>query len=106
MSVSEEAKKAAVARIARLAPEGTGRARHVRAEAASLRVDVRTIYRWLAEDAIQPPQPTAFEITTEHLTVLANTQNRLAAYRALRTADEIDVSYATFCRGLKGLLHG
>ncbi|PKW25748.1 integrase-like protein [Phycicoccus duodecadis] len=72
-------------------------------------VTARTIYRWVKSadlndtslpDTAVGTGRASFEITTGHLTVIADEQNAHGAWQRLRDAGEVTCSYPTFMRAL------
>lgn len=103
LSVSD--KHAIVTRLRRLGGGGAPLGAHVRTVAAHHNVDVRTIYKWLkdpalAGDAPEPKTRRRFEVTVEHLTVVAQEQNMFTAWEKMRAAGLVDCSYRTFARAV------
>lgn len=80
---------------------------HVRAVAEQHGVALRSVYRWLADAAFAAdatPSPTGrtrFEITDNHLAVVADEQSYWGAWERLQQHGMIDCSYATFARALR-----
>jgi transposase InsO family protein len=72
----------------------------VRTVAQQAHVNVRTVYRWIAEARTGTEHDRAggepFRYSREHLTAIAATPTLKHAYRDLRDAGLVDVSYETF----------
>lgn len=103
--LSHSDKHALVCRLRRLGGGGKPLGPHVRLAAEQHGVSVKTVYKWLrdpslAGDEPKPKQRTRFEVTIEHLTVVANEQNLYTAWEKMQAADLIDCSYRTFARAI------
>ena len=105
LSVSD--KHAIVLRLHRLGAGGTPLAAHVRAIAECHGVSTKSVYRWLNDTKLNSPSAPEiskrprFDISVDHLTVLADERNAKDAFKKLREADVLDCSYPTFARALK-----
>lgn len=98
-------KHAIVSRLRRLGGNGQPLGAHVRAVAAQHDVSVKTVYKWLKDPAFsgaEPPKKSRrrFEVTVEHLTVVAQEQNLFSAWEKMKTAGLVDCSYSTFARAI------
>lgn len=77
----------------------------VRAVAERNNVSVKTVYRWLQDPSLAGAEPEQkirqrFEVTIEHLTVVAQEQNLFSAWEKMRDAGLLDCSYRTFARAM------
>lgn len=84
-------KHAIVSRLRRLGGTGKPLGAHVRAVAAQHHVSVKTVYKWLKDPALagaEPPKKShkRFEVTVEHLTVIAQEQNMYSAWEKMHAA--------------------
>lgn len=101
-------KYAIVCQLRRLGGGGRPLGAHVRAVAERYDVSVKTVYHWLndprfASDECPELSPTRrrFEITTEHLAVVAQEQNMFTAWEKMRDAGLLQCSYDTFARAMR-----
>lgn len=98
-------KHAIVVQLRRLTPNG--RATHAVVQvAARYGISPKSVYRWLNDprfDAEQAPDPTSrprFEITIDHLVVLAHERTARDAWSKLKKAGFVACAYSTFAKAL------
>lgn len=101
-------KHAIVQQLRRLGVEGRPLAGHVASVARQHDVSAKSVYRWLKDPLFagdEPPQRRArtgrFDVELEHLTVVADDQNRAKAYRKMRKAGLVTCSYSAFTRAMR-----
>ena len=100
-------KHSIVLSLRRLGAGGKPLSSHVAAVASHHGVSQKSVYEWLRDPrhvgATPPPAnlKPRFEVTLDHLTVMANEQNMRDAFRKLRSAEIVDCSYPTFARAVK-----
>lgn len=101
-------KHAIVRQARRLGQDGSPLAGHVAAVAMQHGVSAKSVYRWLKDPVFEgdcpperKPREGRFDMHLEHLTVVANEQNRHSAYTKMRDAGLVDCSYATFTRAMR-----
>lgn len=104
--LSTSDKHAIVTQLRRLGGGGAPLGAHVRAVAEQHHVSTKTVYKWLKDPTLtaETPQPKSrarFEVTVEHLTVVAQEQNAFTAWEKMDAAGLLDCSYRTFARAIE-----
>lgn len=100
-------KHALVQQVRRLGAGNKPLGSHVTTVAAQHGVSPKTVYQWLNDTRFAGGSaPSAsprerFEVTVDHLTVLANEQNVYMAWERMHAAGLLTCSYATFARALR-----
>lgn len=104
--LSASDKHAVVTQLRRLGAGGRPLAGHVQAVSKRYGVSPKTVYKWLIDPMLAGDTPevrcrSRFEVTVEHLTVVAQEQNMFTAWEKMKAADLLDCSYATFARAVR-----
>lgn len=104
--LSTSDKHAIVTQLRRLGGGGAPLGAHVRAVAEQHHVSTKTVYKWLkdpalAEETPKPKNRARFEVTVEHLTVVAQEQNAFTAWQKMDAAGLLNCSYRTFARAIE-----
>ena len=99
-------RRSAVAVLLRLGNGGRPLPEHVAAVAERHGVTRRAVEKWLNDPRLtgaeaKPPRSRSFELTLDHLTVVAQEQNLKDAHARLAAAGLVDCSYATFARAAR-----
>jgi len=100
--VGLDAKQAVVARLRALQGSGKPITEVVRFAAASLGVDTRTVWRWIADGPPGKPGPTAWQVTDQAVRALYTAHGRPTIARRLLVDEGAEVpSQSTFCRAVR-----